>query len=103
MRLSKEDRRAKLELIEQWHKSGKLQKDFYQEHNIPAHVFYYWHRCYLKHNGALSEKPKPANHFVELKPVPVLPAGNVEIHFTSGHRIIFHQAVSADYLRALIV
>jgi len=102
MRASKEDRKAMLELIEQWHKSGKRQKDFYQEYNIPAHVFYYWHKCYRKQKGALP-KPTPANRFVELKPSPVLTAGNVEVQFTSGHRIIFHQAVSADYLKALIV
>ncbi len=102
MRASNDDRKARLELIEQWHQSGKRQKDFYQEHNIPAHVFYYWHKRYRKQKGVLPKKSKPANRFVELKPIPEMTAGNVELQFVNGHRIIFHQAVSADYLKALI-
>ncbi len=46
MRASNEERNAMLALIKQWELSGMRQKDFYQQHNIPAHVFYYWHKCY---------------------------------------------------------
>ncbi len=41
MPLRENDRKAMMALIEQWQKSGLRQKDFYQQHNIPAHVFYY--------------------------------------------------------------
>jgi transposase-like protein len=102
MRASEQQSKAMLALIEEWHQSGMRQKDFYEQRNIPAHVFYYWHKCYRKQKGALPQS-KSANRFVELKPSPVLNAASIELQLNNGHRIIFHQPISADYLKALIV
>ena len=102
MRSSAEQRRAMLELIEQWQRSGLNQKEFYQQHNIPAHVFYYWHRCYRRQQTGLNESSS-SNNFVQLKPRQALPVCNVELQLANGNRIIFHQPVSVDYLRALIL
>jgi len=103
MRASSEQRRAMLDLIEQWEQSGVSQKDFYHEHNIPAHVFYYWHKCYRKQRTSLNKKSIPPNGFVQLEPSLVPSASNVELLLTNGNRIIFHQPVSADYLKGLIL
>ena len=46
MGLTITDRQAKIDIIEKWKQSGQSQKEFYQQQNIPAHVFYYWHKCY---------------------------------------------------------
>lgn len=101
MRVSNEQRNAMLSLINQWEQSGMRQKDFYQQHNIPAHVFYYWHKCY-KNPKAGACKPIPAaNSFVQLQP-PVPSAGSMEMVLPNGNRIIFNQPVSVDYLKALI-
>jgi len=102
MRVSIEQRIAMLDLIEQWQQSGISQKDFYQQHNIPAHVFYYWHKCYRKQRGGLN-KSNPSNDFVQLQPSPVALAGNIELQLANGNRIIFHQPVGVDYLKALIL
>ena len=101
MRASNEERNKMLSLIKQWEQSGMRQKDFYQQHNIPAHVFYYWHKCYKKPKAGV-RKPVPAvNNFVQLQPL--LPLGsNIEMHLKNGSRIIFNQPVSVDYLKALI-
>jgi transposase-like protein len=101
MRSSSEQRIAMLDLIEQWQQSGISQKTFYQQHNIPAHVFYYWHKCYRKQRGGLN-KSAPSNSFVQLQPSPVVSASNIELQLVNGNRIIFHQPVSVDYLKALI-
>lgn len=101
MRASSEQRKTMLALIEQWQQSGISQKDFYQQHNIPAHVFYYWHKCYREQRGGLN-KSIPANSFVQLQPSSVPFASNIELQLTNGNRIIFHQPVGVDYLKALI-
>ena len=101
MQTGNEQRKAMLALIEEWHQSGMAQKDFYQQRNIPAHIFYYWHRCYRKQKGALP-KSKAISRFVELKPSAALTATNIELLLSQGHRIIFHQPVSAAYLKSLI-
>jgi hypothetical protein len=100
MRRSNEQRKAMLDLIEQWQQSGISQKDFYHQHNIPAHVFYYWHKCYRKQRFGFN-KPTSINGFIKLEPSPV-PSSDIEIQLSNGNRIIFHQPVSVDYLKALI-
>lgn len=101
MRASNEQRTTMLALIEQWEQSGMRQNDFYQQHNIPSHVFYYWHKRYKVQN-ALPRKAIPSTSgFIELQPANV-PSGNMELHLRNGNRIIFHQQVSVDYLKALI-
>ena len=101
MRASNEERNAMLGLIKQWEQSGLRQKDFYQQHNIPAHVFYYWHKCYKKPKAGTRKPIAPANSFVQLQPL-VPSASNIEMHLQNGDRIIFNQPVSVDYLKALI-
>jgi len=101
MRASKEQRAAMLALIEQWEQSGMRQKDFYQQHNIASHVFYYWHKRYQKQKTRPRKSIPAASGFVQLQPS-VLSSGNMELHLPNGNRIIFHQQVSVDYLKALI-
>ena len=101
MRVSSKQRAAMLDLIEQWQQSGISQKVFYQQHNIPAHEFYYWHKCYRKQRGGL-DKSISSNGFVQLQPSPVPLSGNIELQLANGNRIIFHQPVGVDYLKALI-
>lgn len=101
MRASNEQRRAMLDLIEQWHQSGISQKDFYHQHNIPAHVFYYWHKCYRKQRAGLN-KSISSSGFIKLEPSP-LQSADIELQLANGNRIIFHQPVSVEYLKALIL
>ncbi len=101
MRLPENDRKAMLALIELWQNSGMRQNDFYQQHNIPAHVFYYWHKCYrkLQHKTA---KPLPSsNQFIELQPKATVLKSNIEIRLPNGIQIFCNDQVSVDYLKAL--
>jgi hypothetical protein len=102
MQASLEQRKTMLSLIEQWQQSGISQKAFYQQHNIPAHAFYYWHKCYRKQRGGLNNSAR-SNGFVQLQPSPVALAGNIELQLANGNRIIFNQPVTVDYLKALIL
>lgn len=101
MRASIEQCKTMLSLIEQWQQSGLSQKAFYKQHNIPTHVFYYWLKRYRKQQAGLDQSVTP-NSFVQLQPSPEPFAGNIELQLTNGNRIIFHQLVGVDYLKALI-
>ena len=102
MRLRENDRKAMMALIEQWQKSGLRQKDFYQQHNIAAHVFYYWLNCFKKQQAGKVVKQSPkAGSFIELQPLKIEAINDVEIHLPNGIHIFFKNQVSVDYLKAL--
>lgn len=102
MRLPENDRKAMMALIEKWQRSGMRQKDFYLQHNIPAHVFYYWHKCYRKQQQKKIVKPSlSSNPFIELQPSETGAAKNMEIRLPNGIKIFFNDRVSVDYLKAL--
>ena len=101
MQVNSKQRESMLSLIEQWQQSGISQKDFYKRHNIPAHVFYYWLKRYKEQQSGLDQS-FTSSGFIQLQPSAVAFAGNIELQLTNGNRIIFHQPVSVDYLKALI-
>lgn len=90
-------------LIEQWQRSGMRQKDFYEQHNIPAHVFYYWHKCYRKQHNKRAEPSPSSNHFIELQPSITGSINNIEIRLPNGIQIFFNEHVGVDYLKELIM
>lgn len=101
MRLPDNDRQAKIDLIQQWKDSGLTQKEFYHQQNIPQHVFYYWHKCYRNQQNKNDKSAgSRVNGFVQLT-APSTPA-NLELQLPNGMRIVFHEPVPADYLKALI-
>lgn len=101
MQLPDNDRQAKINLIQKWKDSGLSQKEFYQQQNMPAHIFYYWHKCYRdQQNKIVQTSSLAANGFVQL--TPPLPTNHIELQLPNGMRIIFHEPVRADYLKALI-
>lgn len=80
---------------------GCGQKDFYQQHNVPAHVFYYWHKCYRKQHNKFAEPLPSSNHFIELQPAVAESINTIEIRLPNGIQIFFNEPVSVDYLKAL--
>lgn len=85
--------------IEQWKGSGLSQKAYCQSNAIIYHVFHYWYKLYRSEH--LLREVKPAADFIPLQ-IHSAATGCMELCFINGHRILFHQMVSADYLKALI-
>ena len=85
--------------IEQWKGSCLSQKTYCQSNAITYHVFHYWYKLYRSEHS-LSDG-KPAADFIPLQ-ISAVSAGCMELYFANGHRIVFHQPLSADYLKALI-
>jgi hypothetical protein len=101
MRHDEAHREQMFELIGSWQKSGLSQSAYCNEKGIRYHVFHYWYRRYRKQHS-----PGAPAGFVSLNVQPFsLPAGGsaaVELVLPDGKRLLFHQGVSAAYLKALI-
>ena len=88
--------------LKDWQQSGLTQKAWCEEHQIKYHVFHYWYKRYR------SSDPSPAtptpNQFIalQIQPAAVASAAYIELLLADGKRLLFHQPVSSDYLKALI-
>lgn len=82
-------------MIATWQQSGQSQKKFCLQNDIAYHVFHYWYKVFRNHSA------DNRGSFVEVSISPKHQP-NVEMHLTGGRRIVFHQPVSADFLKALI-
>ncbi len=101
MSASTEVRQAMFSLIERWKDSGLNQKRFCELHRIATHSFYYWYKRY-RSQSELPCVPVP-NSFVEVSPAAIADtAVAIELFSSGGHRILFHQPVSASFIKALI-
>jgi len=91
-------------MIECWQQSGLTQKAYCEQHCIRYHVFHYWYRKYkdtqlsaTKEHGFIPLRLQPAAS------ASIAAAGvHTEMILVDGRRLIFHQGVSAEYLKALI-
>ena len=87
-------------LINDWKQSGQSQMAFCKFHSIPYQQFRYWQKRY---KSSHSPAPNSNSSFIRL----VAPIAEdricAEIVFPDGKRILFHQAVAINQLKALLV
>ena len=87
-------------MITLWKQSGQSQKQFCLQNNIAYHIFHYWYKRYRNEQSNSSE---PA--FIPLNVKPSFSdatCANIEVVLADGKRILFHQPVSTDFLKAVI-
>jgi hypothetical protein len=84
--------------IDKWQQSGLNQKAFCQQINLAYHVFHYWYKRYRMEES----KPAPTRSFVKLGVSSACISSPIELVLPDGKRLLFHQPVSSDYLKALI-
>ena len=86
--------------IRKWQQSGLTQKSWCEDHQIKYPIFHYWYKRYR------SSDPSPAtqNKFIalQIQPAATATCGCLELILADGKRLLFHQPVSTDYLKALI-
>jgi len=91
-RFTKEQRR---EIVQSWKASGKDKKAFADEHGIKYLTFMSW-VCKVQKEGSFEI---PCHQFVPLQ----LPLSSYFAELTfGGKKIIFHQPVSAEYLKVIL-
>ena len=102
MQNKEENRQKMLVMIEDWRGSGLNQQQFCSERGIRYHVFHYWYRRYRSKQKAESFQDSQAQSGF----IPVQTLNHsvyfAEIHLSNSNRLILHQSVSVEYLKALI-
>jgi len=87
-------------MIASWKQSNLSQKGYCEQNQIRYHVFHYWYKRYRDEQSA---SPEPS--FIPLNVRPSLSdtsCSNIEVILADGKRILFHHAVSSDFLKAVI-
>ena len=94
-------REQMFKMISTWQQSGLTQKAFCEQNAIRYHVFHYWYKCFRN-----MQIPTKDEGFIPLsiQPSCVMNSSSafVELMLTDGKRLLFHQPVSSDYLKAII-
>lgn len=99
MQLQPERRLQMFAMIEQWRTSGLTQKAFCEQRSIRYYVFHYWYKRYKMQQSDVDDN---VASFVKLQVAKPSSSGGVEINFPGGIRILFHEPVSSNYLKALV-
>lgn len=89
-------REGMISMINHWQQSGLNQKAYCMQHDVRYHVFHYWYKVYRNANAL------PGASFVRLRVAPSPGSSVAELICTDGKRLVFHQPVTADYLKVLI-
>lgn len=87
----------KYAMIEQWQQSGLSQKQYCLQHSIVYHHFHYWYSRYRNMQTAGN-----AGDFIPVTMNAASSTGSIELQLPDGKRILFHQPIGVDYLKALI-
>ena len=87
-------------LIRGWQQSGLSQKMYCEQNGIRYHVFHYWFKRYRDKSPGNMEAT-----FIPIQihsPETVCSNPGIELIFDDGRRVLFHQSVSADFIKAII-
>jgi hypothetical protein len=100
MQYNEEVQKQMFAMITLWQQSGLSQKAYCEQNSIRYHLFHYWYKRY---------KDTQAVHREGFVPLSVKPPvthsqcnAAIELLLADGKRILFHQPVSSDFLKALI-
>ena len=86
-------------LIRDWQQSGLSQKAFCEQHTIRYHIFHYWYKCFRE----LQLTPKSEGFIpIKIQRSNTANTASAELVYPDGKRLLFHQPVSSDFLKALI-
>ena len=83
--------------IAAWQCSELSQKQWCQNQGIAYHIFHYWYRKYRDGHPESTGN----DSFVQLTVKPEVGA-SCEVIFTDGTKLIFREAVPAEYLKSLL-
>jgi hypothetical protein len=100
MQYDKQTQEGMFKTIASWKQSGLSQKAYCEQHNIRYYVFHYWYKRYRDEHLSTREAS-----FISVDVNPDSSStlcANIEVVLPDGKRILFHQAVSSDFLRSVI-
>lgn len=100
MQYDKDKQEQMYAMVGSWKQSGLSQKAYCEQNNIRYYVFHYW---YKRYRDELAGGDSPAFIPLDVNPAPsnAMCAG-VELVLPDGKRILFHEPISSDFLKAVI-
>lgn len=100
MQYDKNTQEQMFAVIASWKQSKLSQKAWCAQNQIRYPVFHYWYKRYRNKQSASVEAS-----FIPLTVKPSFSdaaCANIEVVLADGKRILFHHAVSSDFLKAVI-
>ena len=97
---SKDVQEQMFNLIRGWQNSGLSQKMYCEQSGIRYHVFHYWFKRYCNKNPGNKEGTFIPIQIQSSEAVGRHPG--IELILSDGRRVLFHQPVSADFIKAII-
>jgi hypothetical protein len=92
-------REKMLSIVEDWKQSGQNQNSYCKAHSIPYHRFHYWYKRYKIVHSTAND---PLSSFIEVQFPSQQSHSYAEVIYPDGKRILFHQGVEVNFLKALI-
>jgi hypothetical protein len=88
--------------ISLWQQSGLSQKAWCEQNSVAYGAFHYWYKRYRNEGLAASPDQRHQGGFVRLMVDSSNAPSWCELVLGDGKKLIFHQPVSVDFIRALI-
>lgn len=88
--------------ISLWQQSGLSQKAWCEQNSVAYGAFHYWYKRYRNEGLAASPDQRHQGGFVRLMVDSSNAPSWCELVLGEGKKLIFHQPVSVDFIRALI-
>ena len=98
MRHDEQHREKMFSLILAWQNSGLSQRAYCEQHAVRYSLFHYWYKQYREQQRSSKDNAG----FVPLNVQASGGAASVELLLPNGSRLLFHQGMSPEYLKALI-
>jgi hypothetical protein len=100
MQYDKNTQKQMFAMVADWKQSGLSQRAWCEQKQIRYHIFHYWYKRYRDEQSKSSERA-----FIPLNVKPSFSdaaCANIEVILADGKRVLFHQAVSSSFLKAVI-
>jgi hypothetical protein len=94
-------RQEMFSLMKQYLKGGIVAREFYKQHNLSEHKFYYWLRRYKEAISSPDQSFIPVEVNSSMPPVEDIP-GDIQIQYPNGVIVTLDKSVNISRLRALI-
>lgn len=85
-----------------WQQSGLTQKAWCEQNDVAYGAFHYWYKRYRNEEAAASPDKGPDGGFVRLMVDSSVTSAWCELVSGDGKKLIFHQPLSVEFIRALI-
>lgn len=102
MAMEKSLRERMFEAISLWQQSGLTKKAWCEKNDITCSTFHYWYKRYQLEESEPSTDGHNESRFVRLMVDPLATAAWCELVLRDGRKLVFHQPVSAEFMRTLI-